>query len=136
MKLRAAAIAVLSFVGMVDSLYLSLKRGAGPIPCTITGGCNDVLYSAYSELAGIPISWFGLAFYTVALSFAVFAGFGQTRSLAWIFWPAAAAFAISMGLVGIQAFVLRAYCEYCLLSAGLVTAIFLLTPRPRRAQPA
>ena len=38
--------------------------------------------------------------------------------------------AISAVLVGIQAFALKAYCEYCLLSAILVLSIFLLSPRP------
>jgi uncharacterized membrane protein len=37
-----------------------------------------------------------------------------------------------MILVGIQAFVLKAFCEYCLASAAFMTAIFVLSPRPWR----
>jgi uncharacterized membrane protein len=127
MKTRALAIALVAFIGMVDTFYLSLKRDAGPIPCHVTRGCNDVLTSEFSELAGIPISWFGLLFYLFVFSAAVFEVSGSAKTLQWIFWPALAAFVISLVLTGIQAFVLRAFCEYCLVSAALVTTIFLLS---------
>ena len=132
MNKRAVAIAFLSFIGMFDALYLSLKRNAGPIPCHVTRGCTDVLTSRYSELFGIPISAFGLLFYVTIFSLAVFQVSGAGKTLNWIFWPASAALLISVLLVGIQAFVLNAYCEYCLLSAILVLSIFLLSPHPWR----
>jgi uncharacterized membrane protein len=127
MKGRALAIALVAFIGMVDTFYLSLKRDSGPIPCHVTTGCNDVLTSRFSELAGIPISWFGLMFYVFAFSLAVFEVTGSAQALRWLFWPALAAFLISLGLVGIQAFVLERFCEYCLVSAALVTTIFLIS---------
>src|ERR1700740_1019302 len=72
MRFRSALIGCLSFTGMVDALYLSIKRNAGPIPCHVTHGCTDVLTSRYSEIGGIPLSWIGLAFYITILSLAVF----------------------------------------------------------------
>jgi uncharacterized membrane protein len=130
MNKRGIAIALLSFIGMFDALYLSLKRNAGPIPCHVTRGCTDVLTSSYSELFGIPISVFGLLFYLAVFSLAIFQISGAGKTLNWVFWPASAGLAISAVLVGIQAFALHAYCEYCLLSAILVLSIFLLSPRP------
>src|SRR6185369_15451840 len=130
MTKRAVAIAVLSFIGMFDALYLSLKRNAGPIPCHVTHGCTDVLTSSYSELMGIPISFFGLIFYLGVFSLAVFQISGGAKTLHWVFWPAMAGVVISAILVGIQAFAIKAYCEYCLLSAILVLSIFLLSPHP------
>jgi len=130
MSKRAVAIALLSFIGMFDALYLSLKRNAGPIPCHVTRGCTDVLTSRYSELMGIPISVFGLMFYVFVFGVAVFQILGAAKTLKWVFWPATAGVAISATLVGIQAFALNAYCEYCLLSAILVLSIFLLSPHP------
>ena len=129
MRTRALAIALVAFLGMVDTFYLSIKRNAGPIPCHVTRGCNDVLTSPYSEIkgTGIPISSLGLVFYLTVFSCAVFESFGSGHFLKWIFWPALAAFLISIALTGIQAFVLKAFCEYCLVSAGLVTTIFLLS---------
>src|SRR5262249_53962453 len=135
MKLRPVLIAILAFVGMIDALFLSLKRNAGPIPCHITHGCTDVLTSKYSAVAGIPLSWFGLAFYFVIFSVVVLRLFEDPeypigRLSAIVFYLAGTALIISAFLVGIQAFILKAFCEYCLFSAGLVLTIFLLAPHP------
>ncbi len=137
MKSRSVAIAVLAFVGMIDALYLSIKRNAGPIPCHVTRGCTDVLTSKYSEIAGIPLSWFGLAFYLVIFSLAVFTIFEDPKRpveqlSSGIFYLAGAALVVSALLVGVQAFILKAFCEYCLLSAALVLTMFLLAPNPGR----
>ena len=132
MKTRALALILLSFLGLVDTLYLGIKRGK-PVPCTITTGCEEVLNSRYSAVAGIPISWFGFAFYLTIFSAAAFARFGDDeRLLTLVFWPALAAFLISLGLVAVQAFVLQAYCQYCLGSAILSTLILVAAPRPKR----
>src|SRR5215469_27107 len=113
MSKRVLAIALIAFLGMVDTLYISIKRGGPPVACHVTKGCNDVLTSSYSTLRGIPISWFGLAFYLLVFSCAVFDLSGSAKLADIILWPASAAFLISVMLVGIQAFVLHAYCEYC-----------------------
>ena len=133
MRIRPLGIALLAFFGMVDALYLSIKRNAGPIPCHITHGCTEVLTSKYSEVAGIPLSWFGLAFYLTVFSLAIFTLFDESKDspalpLRLVFYLSGLALIISALLVGIQAFVLRQFCEYCLLSAALVLSIFLLSP--------
>ena len=140
MKVRAILIAALAFIGMVDAFYLSIKRNAGPIPCHVTRGCTDVLTSKYSEIAGIPLSWVGLAFYITIFSLAVFKILEDPqnpvrRPLAGIFYLSGAALIVSALLVGIQAFILKAFCEYCLLSAALVLTMFLLAPNPGRNKP-
>src|ERR1700740_1977131 len=119
MKARCAVIAILAFTGMVDALYLSIKRNAGPIPCHVTRGCTDVLTSKYSAIAGVPLSWFGLAFYVTIFSLAVFKIMEDpehplTQPVSGIFYLSGAALIVSALLVGVQAFILKAYCEYCL----------------------
>ena len=137
MKLRPILIAILAFIGMIDALFLSIKRNAGPIPCHVTHGCTDVLTSKYSEFGGIPLSWLGLAFYVTVFSLAVFIAFENPKKdsglpLRTIFYLSGVGLIISALLVGIQAFILKAFCEYCLLSAALVLSIFLLSPHPVR----
>ena len=127
MNKRVLAIALIAFLGMVDAFYLSIKRGSGHIPCHVTHGCEEVLTSKYSEVVGIPLSWFGLAFYLAVFGCAVFALSGSPSAIRLVFWPAMAGFLVSVSLLSIQAFVLHAYCEYCLLSALLVTSIFALS---------
>jgi uncharacterized membrane protein len=136
-KKRAITLLLLSFLGLVDTFYLGLKRGT-PVPCSITTGCEEVLNSRFSTFAGIPISWFGFAFYLAVFSAAVFSVFSdEDRLLRWVFWPALSGFVISIGLVAVQAFILRAYCQYCLVSAILTSLIFFVSPRPvlRRMAP-
>jgi uncharacterized membrane protein len=137
MKRRPIVIATLAFIGMIDALFLSIKRNAGPIPCHVTHGCTDVLTSKYSEVAGIPLSWLGLAFYVTVFSLAVFSVFEDPKndsglSLRAIFYLSGVGLIISALLVGIQAFILKAFCEYCLLSAALILSIFLLSPHQVR----
>jgi uncharacterized membrane protein len=106
-----------------------MKRGK-PVTSSLTTGCEEVLNSRFSAVAGIPISWFGFAFYLTVFSAGVFGVFDDQRLLKLIFWPALLGFLISMGLVGVQAFILRAYCQYCLASAILTTLILILSPKP------
>ena len=137
MKFRLALIALLAFIGMVDALYLSVKRNAGAIPCHITHGCTQVLTSKYSTVGPIPVSWLGTLFYVTIFSLAIFKIFEDPKNplpqpVAAIFYLSGAALVVSALLVGIQAFILKEFCEYCLLSATLVLTIFLVTPNPSR----
>jgi uncharacterized membrane protein len=122
MKGRVIVIAALAFLGMIDALYLSLHSGY--VPCSLTGGCNEVLTSRFAKVGGIPLSWIGLAFYLTVFSCAIFEGFGAGNALRIVFWLGLAGFCTSLVLVGLQAFVIHAYCQYCLGSAVLVTSIF------------
>ena len=131
MKRRALVLILISFLGLIDTLYLGMKRGK-PVVCSLTNGCEEVLNSRFSAIGGIPISWFGFAFYLTVFSAAVFGAFGDDRLLRLVFWLALAGFVISMGLVGIQAFILRAYCQYCLGSAILMTLILIVSPKPSK----
>lgn len=135
MKGRALALILVSFLGLIDTLYLGMKRGK-PVPCSLTSGCEEVLSSRFSTVAGVPISWFGFAFYLAVFSAAIFAVFEDDRLVKLVFWPALLGFLISLGLVAVQAFILHAYCQYCLGSAILVTLILILSPKPalRRMQ--
>jgi uncharacterized membrane protein len=136
MSFRLAALLGLSFLGMVDTLYLSLTRDTGPAVCHITEGCGDVLTSAFSEIGGVPISWFGFAFYACVFGLTVFEAAGGIPTFSLLRWPTLAALLVSAVLTGIQAFVLEAWCEYCLTSAALSTLIFLTVwTRPREAIP-
>jgi uncharacterized membrane protein len=133
MNKRVLAMALIAFLGMVDAFYLSIKRGSGHIPCHITHGCEEVLTSKYSEVAGVPLSWFGLGFYLAVFGCTVFELSGAAQAVRLVYWPAMAGFLLSVSLFSIQAFVLHAYCEYCLASAMLVTLIFILSFFERQA---
>ena len=131
MKLRATAISVVAFLGMVDALYLTVMRGVH-VPCSVTGGCNEVLTSSYSEVLGIPLSMIGLVFYFTVFCLAVLDAFEVGQTLRWVFWLALPAFVITLVLLYLQAFVILHFCQYCLASAAFITTIFLISAWPRR----
>ena len=131
MKQRATAIGVVAFLGMVDALYLTVMRGIH-VPCSVTGGCNEVLTSTYSSVFGVPLSVIGLAFYFTVFCLAVLDAFDVARLLNWVFWLAMPAFVITLVLLYLQAFVILHFCQYCLASAAFVSTIFLISAWPRR----
>lgn len=121
----AAAIAAL--VGLGDALYLTINHYTGEkVPCSVTGGCEQVLTSAWSEIGGIPLSIFGAVAYFIAFSLAVLVAFGNRKL--WILYGALAAVmtAFSAFLFYLQASVIGAFCQFCLLSAATSTTLFVL----------
>jgi uncharacterized membrane protein len=116
---------------MIDALYLTVMRGVH-VPCSLSGGCNEVLTSPYSEIYGIPLSMIGLAFYLTVFSMAVLEIFEVSQLRRWIFWLALPGFMITLVLFYLQGFVIHHFCQYCLASAAFVTSIFILSGWPRR----
>jgi len=100
---------LLSLAGFFDSAYLTILHYKNVIPpCAIAKGCETVLTSRFSVFFGIPIALIGSLFF-LALIFLLLLGFSKYFKLL-----------ISLGVVAsvilfsIQAFVLRAFCQYCL----------------------
>ncbi len=121
------SIVALAFVGMMDAAYVAFHSGQSfLLPCGFAGGCDQVLNSPYARFLDIPVAWFGLAFYATVAGCALFAWFGFERLLRVSLVLASAAFAFTLYLVYLQAMVIRAFCDYCLLSALLVTLILAL----------
>ena len=119
--------AVFALVGIADSVYLAVHHyTAEPVPCGITGGCETVLTSSYAELAGIPIAAFGAVAYFMAFSFAILAAFGNRATWALLGAQATLMAAVSLYLIYVQGFVLKAFCQFCLVSAITSIGLFLV----------
>jgi uncharacterized membrane protein len=117
---------LLSLVGLADSVYLTVNHYSGvPVPCDLVTGCEKVLSSEYSVIFGIPISALGAISYFSTFSLATFA-FNQ-NPVAWrLFSVLAMVMAgFSLWLIYLQAFVLGAFCQFCLVSAGSSILLFL-----------
>jgi uncharacterized membrane protein len=131
----SGGIATLACVGIVDAAYVALHSSQSfLLPCGFAGGCDQVLSSPYAKFVGVPVAWLGLAFYATVAGCALFAWFGFEQVLRISFFLAALAFAFTLYLFYLQAAVIRAFCDYCLLSALLVTSIFGLHVWARRSQ--
>lgn len=121
-----AVLVLLAFVGMIDSAYVGIKSLEGSdLPCSVTHGCEEVLNSSYSRIGGYSIAWLGLIFYATISAGGMFVLFGFGRLLRLTLVPASMAMLYTFYLFYLQARVIHAFCDYCLLSALLVTLIFV-----------
>jgi len=125
-KLPIAA-ALVALVGLADAVYLTINHYTGEkVPCSVTGGCEAVLNSAWSEIGGIPLAAFGAAAYFAAFSLAILAAFGN-RAMWRVFGVVASVMAVfSVYLLYVQKFEIKEFCQYCLLSAATSMTLFLI----------
>ena len=127
------AAALLSLVGLADSIYLTVEHLAGrSVRCTITGGCEEVLTSPYAVIGGVvPLAGVGAFAYFIVFSLAILAAFGNRRAGDFLLYVVALMLAVSIYLFILQAFVLHAFCQFCLLS-GAVTLLLSLVVAAER----
>jgi len=124
--------ALLCLVGLADAVYLTVMHLAGDdLVCGSPGGCSGVLTSAYATVAGIPTAAFGVLAYFVAFSSATLAAFGYARARVFLTLAVTVMFAATLWLLYVEAFILHAFCPFCLLSAALtflLAGIVVATP--------
>src|SRR5215211_3402475 len=85
--------------------------------CTGGGGCEAVQESHYAELVGVPVALLGLLAYAAVLALVVWDA-PVARTLAAAIALSAAGFAVY--LVVLQAFVIDAWCVWCLVNDVVV----------------
>ncbi len=123
---------ILALIGLVDALYLTyIKLGSTtPAFCAPGGGCDVVNTSPYSEIFGIPIAVLGAGAYIILIAGLIL----ENRNITW----QSNSLLIQMGvsLVGalysayltyLEIVVIKAICPYCVISAVVITAYFLIT---------
>lgn len=119
---RATAL-LASIVGAAASAYLLIEYVTRqPGVCLTGSGCDLVRASAFAYPLGIPTPLIGLVFYLVAawivirsLDSGTLAGVAPRTALLALTVAGAIA---SMVLTGLEAFVINAFCTWCLVQAG------------------
>src|SRR5438067_9317832 len=121
-RIAIVAVVVACF-GLVDSGYLTIKHLQGSyIRCG--DDCSAVLGSRYAEgIAGVPLAGFGAMAYVAAIVAAIFAATGSLRARQILALLATAMALFSLWLLYLQAFVIHAFCKYCLASAATSFAL-------------
>lgn len=125
-------IACIGLLGLALCSYLyKCKHKKQPLICPLRGSCDFVTTSKYSKFLGIHLEILGMIYY----------GMVTFLHLLMILVPALAnnyetllglsastgAFVFSLYLTGIQAFILKEWCTWCLCSAALCLLIFVTT---------
>lgn len=130
--------ALFCLFGLIDATYLTVMALTGETAaCSGQAGCFEVLGSAYSRVAGIPVAAFGVAGYFTAFTFAIFAAFNYPRARKFFGLTVGVLFAATLWLLYVQAFLLHAFCRYCLFSAAvtfLLMGLVVASPAPRSTE--
>jgi uncharacterized membrane protein len=115
---------VLALAGVAIAAYIEYERATGGQLACGTGGCEQVQSSKYAELLGVPVAVLGLVAYAAILATALVRPPAAALAGAVL---GIAGLAFALYLLAIQAFVLDAYCTWCLASDAALAALAALT---------
>jgi uncharacterized membrane protein len=122
---------MLALAGLGDSLYLTWYHYDPAVrACLGSGGCEAVNGSRFATFGGVPVAVIGVAGYLVIVASLAARRWGPAKARHAAGYAtyalSAAGAAFSLYLTAIEAFVLHAYCTWCLVSAALVTAVYFI----------
>ena len=129
--MRKSLALALSLLGLFDSLYLlySYTSPSRPMVCIGTG-CDAVRASAYSSMWGVSMPVFGVLGYTLLGIVIIAESLFSARLARWARYAflgmTGFGFLFSLYLECLQAFVIHAYCAWCVTSGAAMTALFAL----------
>ncbi len=131
-KLISNAISFLCVLGMADAGYLTIAHYRElQLPGCSVESCGKVLTHFWSHPSvtvlgwttpALPTSLYGFVFYAMT-----FLALGWNVSPRWLLFLTTPACGIHLFFVYVQAFIIHAFCTYCLVSAGLTTLVWLLS---------
>ena len=120
--------AILGLIGFINASYLTVERLSGEsIKCFIFSGCETVTTSVYANIGPVPISLIGAIFYLIVFVLAIrYLESRNEKILHILHYLALLAALFAVYLVIIQAFILGAFCFYCMISAVDSTLLFII----------
>jgi uncharacterized membrane protein len=122
------AVALVALAGLTDAVYLTVEHLSGQsVRCMVVSGCDEVLQSSYATVAaGVPVAAVGALAYFTVFSLATLAAFGYDGARKLITPLVAVMFLATLWFLYLQAFIIKAFCTYCLISATVTTLLTLL----------
>ena len=123
----------LSFSGFLIANYIRhhKKNVKEVLVCPLKANCDTVIHSDYSKFLGVPVEVLGMFYYGLtALSYGVFIVFPETATSVNLFLIHSIsflAFMFSIYLTFVQAFALKNWCTWCIVSASISASIFLIS---------
>ena len=133
------AIALLALVGLFVALYLWLHAlgFGGAIKCGASGGCETVQTSQWAVFLGLPVAFYGVAGYVAILIVALAAlrPAALTKKNWNVMWVGFATVGVlfTAYLTYLELFVIHAICRWCVGSAVIITAIWIVSLQSLRS---
>jgi uncharacterized membrane protein len=130
MKKLFIFLLILSFLGFVDSTYLTIVHYKNIIPpCTITQGCETVLTSKFATIYGVPLAFFGCVYFFASMIVDVLVFLHNksvwTRKIFMLF--NISGLAAAFVFLYLQFVTIKAACQYCLLVELILFLLFGLS---------
>lgn len=118
--------------GFGVSLYIYYtKSHHKQLVCPIGSDCNAVITSRYAKFLGVPLEYLGMFYYAIIITAYVVLIFASHLIsgpfLSGLIILTAAALFFALYLLFAQAFLLRQWCIWCILSAALSIGIFIIS---------
>lgn len=113
----------LSLIGLAVSFYIYYTKKYGKeMYCIIGKNCDEVVKSKYGKTFGIENTVPGMIYFVMVFFYGIFVFsngnlFKGDIVYYFVVGASVASVAFSVYLTGVQAFVLRKWCEYCIVSA-------------------
>lgn len=116
---------VLVAIGLADSVYLSVKsiNGSGLV-CSITHGCEEVINSRFAHIGPVPVAFLGVLLYLIMLVLLLLKNNWKIKNFSLVYIISLIGALGSIWFIALQIFVLKAYCQYCLVSDIIMILIF------------
>lgn len=124
--------ALVALAGMFVALYLTLyKLGyIGTLVCAV-GSCETVQTSKWATFLGFPVGGWGVAYYVAVFALALAGLAPALADRAWLsrLLLGITAFGVlfSLWLTYLELFVIHAICQWCVISALLAVALFVIS---------
>ena len=129
---KRALLALLALSGFFVALYLALyKLGyIGALTCSV-GSCEQVNTSKWATFLGLPVAMWGVGFYAVTFAAALVGlqeRFAESRAVA-LGLAALCVWGVlfSLYLTYLELFVIHAVCQWCVVSAVIVTLMCIVS---------
>lgn len=132
--MKPILLAALSAIGFLASFYIFYsKKHDKPMYCMMGQDCDAVVKSKYGKTFGIENTIPGMAYYGLIFAYGILLLHDRNlfkENIIYYFLVIASAGSVlfSIYLTAVQAFILRKWCEYCIVSsvASLLILIVLL----------
>ncbi|MBI2338106.1 vitamin K epoxide reductase family protein [Candidatus Daviesbacteria bacterium] len=121
-------IFIFSLIGLGVASFLFYEYSlSGPIFCPTGAGCDIVRASAYTKILGISIPLLGMAYYLTMAVLSVVHSHQLPHKLVRKLQTISASAAVGFGmyLTYLEAYVIEAYCFWCVLSFIISVAILI-----------
>lgn len=117
---------ILALFGFADAAYLSAEHFTGGTPvCTVIQGCDIVTTSVYAKIGPMPVALLGAVYYlALIVGLGVYLDKRNVRWLRSVVLLPILGFGFTLYLVYLMAFVIDAWCIYCIGSATTTTLLF------------